>query len=153
MSLCELRLCRFVRYVPRISAAEILGPWPRGFFSGPLLRTVLSLLTGISWVYIHINVYLYLVLPCSTIRRWFADLCQKDWVMACVHPPFQWPFIDFWLHGICCMQALWKAMTYTMMDGQGRHASEKTDADVVQADNNLRFQLPFFHRFSLKATE
>ena len=26
-----------------------------------------------------------------------------------------------------------EAMTYTMMDGQGRHASEKIDADVVQA--------------------
>ena len=44
-------------------------------------------------------------------------------------------------------------MTYTMMDGQGRHASEKTDADVVQADNSLRFQLPVFHRFPWKATE
>lgn len=73
--------------------------------------------------------------------------------MARVHPPFQWPFIDFWLKGIRCMQALCEAMTYTMMDGQGRHASEKTDADVVQADSSLRFQLPFSHRFFLKATE
>lgn len=32
------------------------------------------------------------------------------------------------------------AMTYTMMDGQGRHASEKTDADVVQAW--LKFAMP-----------
>ncbi len=73
---------------------------------------------------------------------WFMS---KDWKWHVFIHRSQCRFIDFWLKGMCCMQALCEAMTYTMMDGQGRHASEKTDADVVQADSSLRFQLSFFH--------
>ena len=32
-----------------------------------------------------------------------------------------------------CVEPFHQAMTYTMMDQQGRHSSEKMDTDVVQA--------------------